>query len=81
MRQTFELRETNRSAREKYRLNLNIPNYDQVTFDKKSLKIFEPKRWNSLRYHIKSSKNLETFKTIIKNWDSVNCKCVICKKL
>ena len=81
MRQTFELRETNRSAREKYRLNLNIPNYDQVTFGKKSLKIFGPKRWNSLLYHIKSSKNLETFKTIIINWDSVNCKCVICKKL
>ena len=81
MRQIFELRETNRSAREKYRLNLNIPNYDQVNFGKKSLKIFGPKRWISLPYHIKSSKNLETFKIIIKNWDSVNCNCVICKKL
>ena len=81
MEQIFELRETNRNVREKYRLNLNIPNYNQVTFGKKSLRIFGPKIWNSLPYHIKSSKNLETFKTVIKNWDGVNCKCVICKKL
>ena len=81
MKQIFELRETNRNVREKYRLNLNIPNYNQVTFGKKSLRILGPKIWNSLPYHIKSSKNLETFKTVIKNWDGVNCKCVICKKL
>ena len=29
----------------------------------------------------KYSKNLESFDTVIKNWDGVNCKCVICKKL
>ena len=81
MKQIFELRETNRNVREKYRLNSNIPNYNQVTFGKKSLRIFGPKIWNSLPYHIKSSKNLETFQTVIKNWDGVNCKCVICKKL
>ena len=81
MKQIFELRETNRNVREKYRLNLNIPNYNQVTFGKKGLRIFGPKIWNSLPYHIKFSKNLETFKTVIKNWDGVNCKCVICKKL
>ena len=81
MKQIFELKETNRNVREKYRLNLNIPNYNQVTFGKKSLRLFGPKIWNSLTYHIKSSKNLETFKTFIKNWDGVNCKCVVCKKL
>ena len=81
MKQIFELRETNRNVREKYRLNLNIPNYNQVTFGKKSLRISELKIWNSLPYHIKSSKNLETFKTVIKNWDGVNCRCVVCKKL
>ena len=67
MKQIFELRETNRNVHEKYRLNLNIPNYNQVTFGKKSLRILGPKIWNSLPYHIKSSKNLETFKTVIKN--------------
>ena len=81
MKQIFELRETNRNVLEKYRLNLNIPNYNQVTFGKKNLRIFGPKICNSLPYHIKSSKNLETFKTVFKNWDGVNCKCVICKKL
>ena len=69
MKQIFELRETNRNVREKYRLNLNIPNYNQVTFGEKSLRIFGPKIWNSLPYRIKSSKNLGTFKTVIKNWD------------
>ena len=73
--------ETNRNVRRKHWLSLNIPNYNQVTFGKKSLRIFGPKIWNSLLYHIKSSKNLEAFKTVIKNWDGVNCKCVIFKKL
>ena len=81
MKQIFELRETNRNVREKYSLNLNIPNYNQVTFGKKSLRIFRQKIRNNLPYHIKSSKNLESFKTVIKKWDGNNCKCVISKKL
>ena len=81
MKQIFELTETNRSVREKYQLNLNIPNCNQVTFGKKNLRIFASKIWNSLPYHIKSSKNLESLKTVIKTWDGVNCRCVICKKL
>ena len=79
--QKHELRETNRSAHEKYRLNLNIPNYNQVAFGKISVRIFELKIWNSLSYHIKSSKNLESFKTVTKNCDGANCKRAICKKL
>ena len=77
MKQIFELRETDRNVCEKDRLNLNIP-YNQVIFDKNTLRIFGPKIWNSLPYHIKSSKNLESFKTVIKNWDGVDCKSVIC---
>ena len=65
MKQIIEVRETNKNVRKKYRLNLNILNYNQVTFGKKCLRIFGPK----------------TFKTVIKNWDGVNCKCVICKKI
>ena len=57
MKQIFKLREAKRHVREKYRLNLNIPNYNQDTFGKKSLRIFGPKIWNSLPGHIKSSKN------------------------
>ena len=79
LEQIFEIRETHRSVREKHLLNLKIPNYNQVTFGKKSLKIVGPKIWNSLPYHIKSSNNLESSKTVIKNSDGVNCKCGICK--
>ena len=81
IKQIFELRETNRNVCEKYRLNLNFPNHNQVTFGKKSLRILAPKIWNGVPYHIKYSKNLETFKPVIKNWDVVNCECVISKKL
>ena len=56
MKQISELRQTNRNVREQQRLNLNIPNYNQLTFGKKSLRIFGPKIWSSLPYHIKSSK-------------------------
>ena len=48
MKQIFELRETNRNVREKYRLNLNISNYNQVNFGKKKLRILGPEIWNSL---------------------------------
>ena len=54
IKQIFELRETNKKIREKYRLNLNISNYNQVTFGKKSLRISGPKIRNSLPCHIKS---------------------------
>ena len=80
MEQIFELRETNRSVREKHRLNLNIPYYNLVTFGKKTLRIFGPKIWNSLPYHILFSKNLELFKSAAKNWDGVTYKCGISKK-
>ena len=43
MKQVFEVREINRNVREKYWLNLNILNYDQVTFGNKNLRIFGPK--------------------------------------
>ena len=48
MRDLFCLKETSRLIREKYMLNLNIPVYNQVTFGSKSLRVFEPKVWNSL---------------------------------
>ena len=34
MKQIFELKETNRNVREKYRLNLNISNYNQANLVK-----------------------------------------------
>ena len=66
MKHIFELREINRNVCEKYRLNLNIPNDNQVTPSEESLRIFRPKIWSSLHSHIKSSKAFESFETIIK---------------
>ena len=37
--------------------------------EKKSLKVFGPKIWNNLPYHIKLSQNLETFKSMIEKWN------------
>ena len=67
IKQIFELRETNRNVLGKYRLKLNIPNYNQAPFGKKkSLRMFGPKICSNLiPYHIKSSKNLESFKTVV----------------
>ena len=71
MNEIFKLRETSRAARSNYKLNLDEPTINQVN---KSLRYYEPKIWNSLPFHIKSSKNLKAFKNIIKNWNGVSCK-------
>ena len=62
----FKLRMTNRLTREKHKLNLEIPKSNQVRFGTKSLRYLDPKVWNSLPYHIKSSENLNIFKTLKK---------------
>ena len=58
-----------------YRMNMIIPVFNQVSYWKKSLKIFSPKLSNSLPYHIKSSENLESFKRPIKLWNEERCVC------
>ena len=67
MRDLFKLRFTDRSVPEKYKMNMIIPEFNQVTYGKKSLRTFGLKLWNSLLYHIKSSENLESFKRTIKH--------------
>ena len=54
----FKVRMANRSTREKYKLNLEIPNLNQVRSGTKGLRNLRPNVWNSLPYHIKSSENL-----------------------
>ena len=65
-RDLFKLRITIKPAREKYKMNMTIPEFNQVSYWKKSLRTFGPKLWNSLSYNIKASKNLESFKRAIK---------------
>ena len=62
----------------KYKLNLDIPSYNQVNFGRKALTFFGLKTWNSLSYHIKSSKSLASFRTMIKFWNRENCSWKIC---
>ena len=78
MQELLKLRETNRKVRNKYKLNLNIPVVNQVTYGTKSLRSFGPKIWNSIPHQLKSAENLKTFKKIINNWNCVSCNCVVC---
>ena len=80
MKGIFSLRQTDRLVREKYKLNLDIPCYNQVTFDRKALTFFGPKTWNILPYHTKSAENLASFKTMIKFWNGETCSFKICCK-
>ena len=76
----FELRKTNRAVRNQYKLNLEVPIINQVTFGAKSIRYLRSNIWNSLPFHIKSSESLTTFKRIIKDWDMVSCNCPICQR-
>ena len=74
MRNLFKLRLINRQVREKYKMNLVIPEFNQVSYGKKSLRTFGLKLWNSLPY-TKLSENLESFKRTIKYWNGARyCK-------
>ena len=66
MKNIFEMKTNNRIVREKYKLNLNIPRTNQVTFGTNSLKSYGPKIWNALPFSIKTAENLKAFKTVIK---------------
>ena len=39
----------------------------------KSLKLYGPKIWNALPVNIKTAKNLNAFKDLIKKWNGVSC--------
>ena len=79
MNENFKLRKASRAVRSNYKLNLDVPNINQVSFGDKSLRYYRPKIWNLLPFHVKSSDNLESFKKIIKNWNGVSCRCKVCQ--
>ena len=80
MNNIFKVKENKRLVREQYKLNLETPKWNQVTFGAKSLKVYGPKVWNSLPFHIKTSENLIQFKSLIKNWNDNSCSCAVCTK-
>ena len=67
MNNIFKLKINGREVCDKYKLNLDIPKWNQKTFRCKSLKVLGPKIWNNLPYHVKSSETLDTFKILLKN--------------
>ena len=80
MNDIFKVRENKRVVREQYKLNLETPEWNQVTFGAKSLKVYGSKVWNSLPSHIKTSENLIKFKSLMKNWNDNSCSCTVCTK-
>lgn len=79
MKNLFELRETSRLVREAYKIFLDIPRTNQVTYGTKSLRTYGPKFWKSLPVQIKSFENLQVFRKKIKNSKN-ECDCTICEK-
>ena len=75
----FKVKENKGLVREQCKLNLETPEWNQVTFGVKSLKVYEPKVRNSLPFHIKTSENLIQFKSLIKNWNGNSCSCNLYK--
>ena len=57
MSNIFRAKANKRIVREKYKLNLETPEWNQVTFWAKDLKVYGLKVWNSLPFHIKASEN------------------------
>ena len=74
------MKKNNRAVRERYKLNLNIPRTNQVTFGTNSLKSCGPKIWNALPFNIKTAENLKAFETLIKKWNGASCNCIICSQ-
>ena len=78
MKEIFEKRDENQVTRGRYKLNLNIPRRNQLTFAAKSLKFYGPKIWNTQPVNMKTEENLNAFKKIIKKWNDVSCNCIVC---
>ena len=49
----FKVRKTNRTQREQYKLNLEMPKSNQVSFGTKSLHMQCSRVWNASPFHIK----------------------------
>ena len=78
MKNIFRIKENNRPVRSNNANNLELKITKTITFGTNSLSSLGPKIWNSLPYHLKYSKNISTFKQMIKNWDGCKCQCDDC---
>ena len=80
MNNIFNVKENERLVRKQYKLNLETPEWNQVTSGTKSLKVYESKVWNSFPFHIKTFENLIQFKSLMKNWNGNSCSYTVCTK-
>ena len=78
MRDIFKLKDTTRPSRNPNELIHHRPN--QVTFGLKSLLSLGPQIWNALPKNLKLIENIQTFKSVIKEWGGPECNCNVCKK-
>ena len=78
MKNMFNIRQTNRAQRQQYKLNIEIPRSNQVSFSTKSLCIQGTKIWKSSPLYIKSRVSVQAFKDVIKFWDGSEYSCNIC---
>ena len=46
---------------------------------KKIQRYYGIKIWNFEPFHVKTSKNLKTFKEVIKKWNGPTCNCMACQ--
>lgn len=80
MNNIFKVKENNKLIREIFKLNLEIPGWNLITFETKSLNVHGPKISNSLPFHIKSFENLHVFKSLMENWNDNLCNRTVCTK-
>ena len=76
MNEIFKLKKISRVVLSNYKLHLDVPTINQVSFVSKSPTSL--KFGIRISFHIKSE-DLEAFINIIKNWNSVSCKCKVCQ--
>ena len=74
------MKKNNQVVQERYKLNLNIPRTNQVTFGTISLKSYDPKIWRTLPFNIKTAENLEAFITLVKKWNGTSCNDIMCSQ-
>ena len=58
---------------------LYIPHLNTTKYGMRSFSAYGATLWNSVPGHIKSCGNLNSFKTCMKTWQDIPCKCNMCK--
>ena len=61
----FKVKENKALLTEQYKVNLETPEWNQLTLGVKILKVYGPNTWSSLPFDIKPSENLNLFKSTI----------------